>query len=511
MNQRWSSSFSLLGQGLGGRRGKLKLELQQYGGPWPQCTGNSPWRLPTRTRACRALLACSAALLLVASATSAETGPVTGSKVYRQLKKDVDQIRLIDTHEHLSNEEAYLKRPADFLARMLHYVESDLISAGMPRASGGKPLRVQDLDVPLPERWELFQTYWREMRFTGYGRALDRVVKDLYGLELDSLTPQTASQLNERIAASNKPGLYRRILKEKARIDLSIVDVGSGKPDPEFFVAVRRFDNFINVHSQKELESFGTQNGVSVSSLEDLVRALEAAFAKAVQDGIVGVKSGLAYSRRIYYPRPSDAGVRAAFDKLKSGRPVSDDEILPLQNYLMHQVCRLAGEHRLPFQIHTGLQTGSGNYITNSKPSDLVNLIMAYPDVKFVIFHGSYPYGPELSTMAKNFPNVFIDLCWLHIISPKVARESLSEWIETVPANKITGFGGDYLYVEGAYAHAEMAREVVTAALAEKVLSGYLTAADARELAVKFLRNNAIDLYRLKVPKSRTPGTVSSR
>jgi predicted TIM-barrel fold metal-dependent hydrolase len=446
--------------------------------------------------------------LLVVSAASAETGPVTGSKVYHQLKKDVDQIRLIDTHEHLSNEDAYLKRPADFLARMLHYVESDLISAGMPRASGGKPLRVQDLDVPLPERWELFQTYWREMRFTGYGRALGRVVKDLYGLDLDSTTPAMASQLNERIAAANKPGLYRRVLKEKARIDLSIVDVG-GKPDPEFFVAVRRFDNFINVHSQKELENLGTQNGVSVSSLEDLVRALEAAFTNAVQDGIVGVKSGLAYSRRIYYPRPSDGEARAAFDKLKSGGPVSGEDILPLQNYLMHQVCRLAGQHRLPFQIHTGLQTGSGNTITNSKPTDLINLIMAYPDVKFVIFHGSYPYGPELSTMAKNFPNVFIDLCWLHIISPKVARESLSEWIETVPANKITGFGGDYLYVEGAYAHAEMAREVVTATLAEKVLSGYLTPADARELAVKFLRNNAIDLYRLKLPKASAPGKLS--
>jgi predicted TIM-barrel fold metal-dependent hydrolase len=108
--------------------------------------------------------------------------------------------------------------------------------------------------------------------------------------------------------------------------------------------------------------------------------------------------------------------------------------------------------------------------------------------------------------MAKNFPNVFIDMCWLHIISPKVARESLAEWIETVPANKITGFGGDYLYVEGAYAHAEMAREVVAAVLAEKVRSGCLTAADARELAVKFLRNNAIDLYQLRPSKTRPPG-----
>lgn len=453
----------------------------------------------------------TAVLLLGLVVYGSETGfagieQVSGTKVYQKLKKDIDLIRLVDTHEHLNNEDAYLKQPADFLLRMLHYVESDLASAGMPQPDKGKTRRVQDMAVPLPERWELFQTYWQEVRFTGYGRALGRAVKDLYGVELDSLTPATAVHLNEKIAEANKPGLYRRVLKDKARIDLSIVDVGSGKPDPEFFVAVRRFDNFINVHTWKELENLGTQNGVEIKSLDDFVRALETAFEKAVQDGIVGVKSGLAYSRRIYYPRPSDAEVQEAFNKLKNSGAVSNDGIQPLQNHLMHQVCRLAGRHKLPFQIHTGLQTGSGNTITNSRPTDLVNLIMAYPDVKFVIFHGGYPYGPELSTMAKNFPNVYIDLCWMHIISPKVTRESLSEWIETVPVNKITAFGGDYRYVEGAYAHAEMAREVVTATLAEKVLGGYLTAADARELAVKFLRNNAIDLYRLKLSKADPSG-----
>jgi uncharacterized protein len=448
-----------------------------------------------------AVLAVGAlALLALAPTALGEITTASSTDVYRRIKGEVDQIRLIDTHEHLCNEDAYLKRPADFLVRMLHYVESDLISAGMPPASGGKPLRVQDLKVPLAERWALFQTSWQEMRFTGYGRALSRVAHDLYGVELDTLTPEGAGKLNERIATDNQPGLYRRVLKEKARIDLSIVDVGSTRVDAGFFVPVIRFDSFVSVQSREDLEALGARSGVTVQSLEDFVRALEVAFAKAIQEGIVGIKSGLAYSRRIYYPRPSDAEATAAFTKVQGGSEVSAEDVLPLQNYMMHQVCRLAAKHDVPFQIHTGLQTGSGNLITNSKPTDLVSLIQAYPGVKFAIFHGSYPYGGELSTMAKNFPNVFIDMCWMHIISPKVARECLSEWIETVPANKITGFGGDYLYVEGAYAHAEMAREVVAAALAEKVLEGYLTEKDARELAVKFLRENALTLYRLRLP-----------
>jgi predicted TIM-barrel fold metal-dependent hydrolase len=126
---------------------------------------------------------------------------------------------------------------------------------------------------------------------------------------------------------------------------------------------------------------------------------------------------------------------------------------------------------------------------------------MEYTDVKFDIFHAGYPYCRELGTMAKNFQNVYIDMCWTSIISPKVSREFLSEWIETVPANKIMAFGGDYSYVEGAYAHAKMAREMVAAVLAEKVLDGYLTEDDAHELARKFLRTNAIDLFKLPLRK----------
>lgn len=80
------------------------------------------------------------------------------------------------------------------------------------------------------------------------------------------------------------------------------------------------------------------------------------------------------------------------------------------------------------------------------------------------------------------------------------ARCSLAELIETLPANKIMAFSGDYLFVEGVYGHAEMARENAAWVLAEKVLSGYLTDPEALELVRKILCQNALDLYRLQVP-----------
>ncbi len=54
----------------------------------------------------------------------------------------------------------------------------------------------------------------------------------------------------------------------------------------------------------------------------------------------------------------------------------------------------------------------------------------------------------EWVTSAKNFANIYADLCWVHIISPEVGRCLLHELIETVPGNKITAFGGDEVAVE---------------------------------------------------------------
>ena len=72
----------------------------------------------------------------------------------------------------------------------------------------------------------------------------------------------------------------------------------------------------------------------------------------------------------------------------------------------------------------------------------LVNLFIEYREAKFDLFHGGYPYTGELLALAKNFPNVYLDLCWLHIISPTAAVCMLHEAIETVPVNKIFAFGG---------------------------------------------------------------------
>jgi predicted TIM-barrel fold metal-dependent hydrolase len=120
---------------------------------------------------------------------------------------------------------------------------------------------------------------------------------------------------------------------------------------------------------------------------------------------------------------------------------------------------------------------------------------MEYDDIKFDVFHGSYPYMKELAAIAKNLPNVYADLSWLHIISPTSAKEALRDWLDTIPANKILGFGGDYRFVEGIYAHSKMAREDIAAVLREKVNEGRFSEEEAKHIVKMILRDNVLEVF----------------
>jgi predicted TIM-barrel fold metal-dependent hydrolase len=146
---------------------------------------------------------------------------------------------------------------------------------------------------------------------------------------------------------------------------------------------------------------------------------------------------------------------------------------------------------------HRYVFDGNVGYIENSKPAHLVNLFSKYPDVKFILFHGAYPYGGEIGTLAKKFRNVYIDLCWLYIISPSFSERYLHEWLETVPASKIMAFGGDFLYVENIYSHLLFAKQIVSNVLTDKVKDGYLNETEALKIAQMLFHDNAIRILNL--------------
>jgi predicted TIM-barrel fold metal-dependent hydrolase len=226
---------------------------------------------------------------------------------------------------------------------------------------------------------------------------------------------------------------------------------------------------------------------------------MQAALDRDLAAGAVGVKIGIAYRRTIRFEKTPRGDAERVFARLFGhlGEGPSWEEARSLQDYMFHQIVRAAVEREVPIQIHTGLQEGNGNILENSNPLLLTNLCLEYPQAKFDLFHGGYPFMGEALALAKNFSNVFLDLCWLYIISPSAGARMLHEAIETIPANKIFAFGGDFIIPEGSYGHSVMARRAVSRVLTEKVEDGYLTEDEAVALAQGMLRDNPATLYRL--------------
>ena len=74
----------------------------------------------------------------------------------------------------------------------------------------------------------------------------------------------------------------------------------------------------------------------------------------------------------------------------------------------------------------------------------------------------------------------------------------MNEWLETVPANKIMAFGGDFLNAEGTYGHLMLAKQIISNVLVEKVKSGYFSEEEAFKIAQMILCKNAISILNLK-------------
>ncbi len=432
--------------------------------------------------------------------------------VSRDIQERIDAVWIVDTHEHLPSEKARLETDPDPLLLFLsHYASADVVSAGLHPEDLE---RARDLSLPLGERWALVEPYWKRAANTGYCRAVLHVVQDLY--DIPALDITTIDALAEAMRQRNRPGLYRWVLKERSRIAVSILD-SDPDADPEFFISVYRLDDFLVPDGPAAIEALERKTGRSIHGLDDLEKAMEEHFQWALGKGIGGLKSGLAYQRPIEYRKRARHEAEEILQRILAGEvfPRSpglnllNDGIRPLGDYMMHRLLGLIRDAGVPFQIHTGLQEGNGNDIRNADPKLLIPLFAGYPGVKFDVFHSGYPFLSDLAAIAKNFQNVYVDMCWMHVISPTAARRALSEYLDAVPANKILGFGGDYLYVEGVYGHQRIARRNIASVLSEKICDGYLSVDDAGEIALRLLQRNAVELFR--IPRKMPPESVSVR
>lgn len=413
---------------------------------------------------------------------------------------------LIDTHEHLWGPTELYAQPHDFLWTLEQdYVQRDLVSAGLDSTPNGR--RVFDVTQPLDERITLWWGAWQGMRNTGYAQMLEIACRDLF--DVPEISPQTVPTINQHLAEARKPGWIEACL-ERAKIEALVRDPFWHDHDdcpPIYHFALRIDDWTRRCLTRHALYGLEKRTGLSIHSLDEMVRAMRRDVEQALATRrVVAFKLAHAYYRPVGIGEMNHADAERSFERLvhqTAASAVSDPwadygadsqltwvDAAPLHDYLFHHLFAWADEWQIPVQIHVGYFEGSGNFLQKGQPLELTPIFLRYPRVRFSLFHAAYPYWREVGVLAKSFPNVFADLCWMHILSPIGARRVLDEWLDVIPANKIFAFGGDVAVPERTYAHAKMARENVYRVLVRRVREEGWSQERAAELARMVLYKN---------------------
>jgi len=416
----------------------------------------------------------------------------------RELERLVDQTPLVDTHEHLPDEEERLRGEwvpcDDWSVLFSHYLDSDLATAGMPDRDLE---RLLSRDVDPVAKWSLLAPVWPAVKNTGYARAVRIAMQELY--DIDELNEQTVARLQAGYEAVRKPGFYQRILVDLARIESCQVDsLGSFRESRQPLLLMQDL-NFLGMHMGPDIQGLAGPTGKEVRSLDDWHAVIRWWFDQ-YGPYAVAVKSQAAYRRGLDYEQVPAETAAPVFQRVLEEAPVSPEERKRLEDHLFWFAVEQATRHGLPVKLHTGY-FGGHNYMPLERlagnAAQAANLCRRSPDTQWVFMHIAYPYWQELLAVAKHYRNAHIDMCWAWIIDPVSSTRFLKSHLLTAPANKVFVFGGDYIPVECVLGHARLARQGVARALHELVEEGYLSRDDAVALVEPLLRGNARSLYRL--------------
>jgi predicted TIM-barrel fold metal-dependent hydrolase len=419
----------------------------------------------------------------------------------------VNSTLLVDTHEHLLEEEDRILgnhrriRANDWSFLLSHYLNSDLITSGMPQADY-EAFFSRETD-PL-EKWRLIEPYWPEVKNTGYGQAVEIAVQQIYGIQ--GLSAATIPALQSAYVQHVRPGFYRTMLGEIARIEscqVNSLDVPfreSSQP-----LLLMQDISILGMHMGPNIRAYAEPAGMRVTDLADWHSVIDwwfetyAAFA-------VAVKTQAAYSRNIDFSEVPPEEAEQPFRKKLAGDPLLEKEQKQLEDHLFWYCVGKATENDLPIKIHTGYYAGD-----NSMPLGRLqgnagaasDLCRAAPDTRFVFMHINYPAAADLIALAKHYTNCYVDMCWAWIISPVASIRFLEEYLVTAPANKVLTFGGDYIPVEPAVGHAELARRGIAQVLSKLVEQAWMDLDSALRLVDPLMRGNARRIFRLAEKTSR--------
>ncbi len=424
--------------------------------------------------------------------------------VYLKIRDHADQVKVINTHEHQHWPEEY----GNYRFRFYHLIAAGYLAADV-RSAGDNGLNWKLIDsLSLDQLWDIYGEALDYTRTTSYYGHFVKGFRKLYDFNDLFFTKNNIEKLSGQVEEKYKD--YRTWFDEafqRAGFELMFIDQ-YWKPfnteiDEKHFALAFNINALISSSGRKPEKDSNPSDfykeaasaGFVINSLDDYLKFCDHLFKMNVEKKAVCIKNSQAYSRTLFYENVTYEEARALFEKPSGSLTAS--EAKKIEDFMFHWIIQKAIENDLPVQIHTGYLAGNGNTLDNGQPVKLNNLFLQYPNAKFSLFHGGFPWTGEFAALAKMFPNVYLDLVWLPQISREEAVHSFDVMLDCVPYNKFF-WGGDCGLIEESVGSLEFAKDVVSEVLAKRVNRGLLTEELALEIVNRIFRENAIEVFNLE-------------
>ncbi len=433
------------------------------------------------------------------------------SRFYRRLWQELEEIKVIDTHEHISS---------------------------MPILKEDHKINLnEEKPIPIPGLFQSsyikgmskngdYKKWARELlrfRGTGYLRAWLIALEDLYDIE-PTINPNFVKEVNEKVNHAYRDDLEHNThhhiteVMDKMNVEYAINNIGIDEhlrlPQPRFKGAA----GIPSILEGMKVPSDSSKSGKAVywfakeklgmnysdiQTLEDYCEVTDKLLAYFRDSGnYICYKTQMAYNRPLWFPEPDDNEEK--YENMFNTYPRHEEQAWEFGTYMFHHILEWAAfEWNVPFQIHTGL---ARIYDGGSNALNLSHLMIKFPDIHFDLFHGNYPYD-NLPGMLHQIYNISADLCWLPAISPIAAQRTLTEIFEVgdmvaerkyhQPSLRTCLYGGDSRVIEGSYGALQIAKDVLIRSLEDLYERGHIMEMDAIDLAENVLYNNPKRIFNL--------------
>lgn len=409
------------------------------------------------------------------------------------LENFVNGIPLIDVHTHIDFRKPAAVNPSQIM--LYHYIVTELRSIGVPV----EEVRAKSMD-PIGELIKHF----RLIRNTATYWCLKQILSGLYDFQ-EEPGPNNWPKLKEIIVeGASSPNWAKKVL-EKTRIEKIFLTVNlltEAKPefDGSLYAASLRLDPLVgglSTESIKMLEGAAGSSALTIERFKDLLASRFKAFSGSAASAAISFQSF-----EVYKPTHRVLG-EEAYAKLYSGRPLSGAERVYLRSTALSIILDLCREYGLPIQIMVGVVRD----LPGASPPDLAicfrqrglehlcRFFHQYSEVNFHLISAYRFQSHELTAIAKNYPNVYLDGYWWYCFFPESITQHILERLQLLPMGKVCGFFSDAYVLEWIYGKSALARKLTAEALDYMVKRGFYTIDVAEEIAEHILSKNAKSLF----------------